>query len=417
MNAVLFSLGLPLGLHIHDGILRAPWLAGGFAVAGVLALGASYRVREEEIPRIALLTAAFFVASSIHLPLGSISVHLLLNGLVGVVLGRRAPLAILVGVGLQAVFGHGGFTTLGVNASVQMLPALLAAGLFAVLARLSGGRRQSVLWIVGFVVGTLSVLAALLLDAAVLLWGGSEDWGQIVRVVFLAHLPVVAVEGIVLGFTVSFLARVKPDLIGLKYLPQEQVTASPAPPIAWLAFLALFATAESAFAHRLHADYFILPERQVRIESYFDDDKAPQGATIEVRRSDDSLLAEGRLDSKGCFLFRYTQAETLNVTINAGGGHQKTIVIPRERLEPSPPTSHDDAPLPREQGPFRGTDAYDPLRERIKDALLGISFLLSVAAFAMSWRNSRKLARNHREPPRLESPFSPERSFPNGPNR
>lgn len=399
MNAVLFSLWLPLGLHISDGVLRAPWLAGGFAVAGVLALLASFRVREEEIPRIALLTAAFFVASSIHLKLGLTSVHLLLNGLVGVVLGRRAPLAILVGVGLQAVFGHGGFTSVGVNACVQMLPALLAAGLFVVLSRLClGRRRQGVLWMVGCLVGMIAVLAALLLEAMVLLWGGAEDWGQIVRVVFLAHLPVVAVEGVVLGFTVGFLARVKPDLLGLKYLPSAEVaTASPSPPVALLAILALFGTANGAFAHRLHADYFLLPDRQVRIESYFQDDKPPQGAAIEVRRPDGSVLIQGQLDAKGHFLFRYTKAETLHVTINAPGGHRESIVIPRERLEPSTPRSQEDAAVfPSEQGPYRGVEEHDLLREQIKDALLGISFLLSVAAFVMSWRNSRRLGRKQR---------------------
>ncbi|HZY88254.1 MAG TPA: energy-coupling factor ABC transporter permease, partial [Gemmataceae bacterium] len=84
---------IPLwAVHISDGVLTWPWWAGGFAVAGLLALLASWRVRDEEIPRIAVLTAAFFVASLIHVRVGPTSVHLLLNGLVGVVLGRRAPL-------------------------------------------------------------------------------------------------------------------------------------------------------------------------------------------------------------------------------------------------------------------------------------------------------------------------------------
>src|SRR5215469_4887250 len=150
MGAGPVSLGLPWAVHIFDGVLKNPWLAGGFILAGLLALLASYRVSEEEIPRIALLSAAFFVASLMHLPLGPTSVHLLLNGLVGVVLGRRAPLAILIGVTLQAmVLNHGGFSTIGVNACVQMIPALLAAGMFAMLCHLPGtkARRGAFLWI------------------------------------------------------------------------------------------------------------------------------------------------------------------------------------------------------------------------------------------------------------------------------
>ena len=118
-----------LAVHISDGVLTWPWLAGGFALAGLLARRRLVRVRDEEIPRIALLTAAFFVASLIHVPVGADQRHLLLNGLLGVVLGRRAPLAVLVGLTLQAVlFGHGGFTAIGVNTCVMALPALAPHG-------------------------------------------------------------------------------------------------------------------------------------------------------------------------------------------------------------------------------------------------------------------------------------------------
>src|SRR4051812_17370761 len=116
-------MGLPFilwAVHISDGMLSWPWLLAGFALAGALALLAAYRVRDEEIPRIALLSAAFFVASSIHVKLGPSSTHLLLNGLVGIVLGWRAPLAILLGVTLQAVLiPHGGLTTIGVNTCTE----------------------------------------------------------------------------------------------------------------------------------------------------------------------------------------------------------------------------------------------------------------------------------------------------------
>ena len=46
------SLGLIWAIHLPDGLLTVPWLAGGFVIAGVLALIGSWRVRDEEIPRI-----------------------------------------------------------------------------------------------------------------------------------------------------------------------------------------------------------------------------------------------------------------------------------------------------------------------------------------------------------------------------
>ena len=409
------SFGLLWAVHISDGVLTAPWLAGGFLLAGLLALLAAYRVRDEEIPRIAVLSAAFFVATLMHLPLGPTRVHLLLNGLLGVVLGRRAPLAILIGLGLQAVLlGHGGFTTIGVNACVMTLPALLSAVLFAALRRLPwfGRNGNTLTWLCGCLLGMISVLTTLILQALVLLWGGAEDWHQIVWFVFYAHLPIVALEGVVLGFTVSFLARVKPEMLGLKCLPpvgepaasaagwrtdRPAADAAGSPRPLLLALLALFLTANAASAHRLHADYFVLPDRQVRIESYFDDGKAPPNATIEVHRPDSTLLAKGRSDDQGSFLFRFTDAESLEVTVNAGAGHQTTVFIPREKLEPPGTTSQENAVTPAAQGPFRGVERHDLLREQIKDALIGVGFLLSVAAFVLSWRTNRRLRQRDKE--------------------
>src|SRR5262245_32385819 len=130
-------ISVPWAVHISDGVLTPEWLAGGFLLAGVLAFVGSWRIRDEEIPRVALMTAAFFVVSLIHVPVGGTSVHLLLTGLVGVILGWRAALAIPVGLFLQAaLLNHGGFSSLGVNSCVMVLPALLAWQLFAGLSRM-----------------------------------------------------------------------------------------------------------------------------------------------------------------------------------------------------------------------------------------------------------------------------------------
>jgi len=210
-------LGSPLwAVHISDGILTWPWWSGGLAVAAVLALFGAWRVRDEEIPQIALLTAAFFVASLIRVPMFPTSVHLLLNGLVGVILGRRAALAIPVGLFLQAaLLQHGGLLNLGVNSCVMVLPALLAWQMFAMYQRLSLFKGQ---WFtIGLLIGASATLATVVLNSLVLLWGGQEDWVILAKLVLLAHLPIVAIESVVVGFTVRFLAQVKPEMLGLVF--------------------------------------------------------------------------------------------------------------------------------------------------------------------------------------------------------
>jgi cobalt/nickel transport system permease protein len=61
--------------------------------------------------------------------------------------------------------------------------------------------------------GGCVILAVAIL--AGLLYTGGEDFLGVAKVAVLAHLPVIGIEGAVSAFTVSFLFKVKPDLLGL----------------------------------------------------------------------------------------------------------------------------------------------------------------------------------------------------------
>ena len=200
-------------VHIPDGnVLTPPWLIGGYLLTGILVVLGSWRIQDEEIPRIALLTAAFFVVSLIHVPVPGLpsSAHLLFNGLLGVVLGRRAAVAIPLGLLLQAVLlQHGGVTTLGVNSCVMVLPALLAWQMFRGWQRLGYEPH----FVLGLFVGGTAVLVTVLLLCLTLWLGGTADWRSLIVLALVPHLLIAAVEGVILGFTVSFLARVKPDML------------------------------------------------------------------------------------------------------------------------------------------------------------------------------------------------------------
>ena len=76
-------------MHIADGVLPISTIAAGWAGTAVVTGLTLRRVPPEELPKAAVMTAGFFVASLIHVPLGPTSVHLILNGLVGMVLGPR----------------------------------------------------------------------------------------------------------------------------------------------------------------------------------------------------------------------------------------------------------------------------------------------------------------------------------------
>ena len=88
-------------MHIYEGVFAATphgqllLLAGAAATAAGTAIGLR-KLDYQRMPQAAVLTAAFFVASLIHVPLGATSVHLVLNGLLGLVLGWAAFPAVLV---------------------------------------------------------------------------------------------------------------------------------------------------------------------------------------------------------------------------------------------------------------------------------------------------------------------------------
>ena len=77
-------------------MLHTPILLAGavLAVAGIVCGVTSFRIRR--LPLTALFAAAFFVAGTIHVPVGIGSVHLILNGMAGLFLGWAVFPAFLI---------------------------------------------------------------------------------------------------------------------------------------------------------------------------------------------------------------------------------------------------------------------------------------------------------------------------------
>ena len=388
------------------------------------------------MPRVALLAAAFFVASSIHVKLGPTSVHLLLNGLVGVMLGVRAPLAILLGVALQALLlAHGGISAIGVNACVEALPALAVAACFPLLhaaqARSAALRLVllgssalawatcaafaiAILWTqslaqfvrldpraglmlsldslapalalvlnpltlvliaafavivlllsrraapefpLGFFAGVLAVVGSVALAGLVLLLDGAEEYGTFVSVVFIAHLPLALLEGVLLGLTTGFLARVKPSLLGLPRL-------SPA----ITALLALLLAAGPTFAHGLEGRCDLSPDkRTVTVTLFFETDDAPKAGRVRVLDEAGNVVAEGPTDSQGRFTFA-NPGKAVRIEGRAEGGH--AVVLPMSSGEMALPPSN-----------------------RLAEIAAGLALIAALAALAMAWFNARRLRR------------------------
>jgi len=154
--------------------------------------------------RVGILSAAFFMASLVHVPIGPSSVHLLLNGIVGLLLGWGAFPAVLVGLVLQAMFFQfGGITVLGVNTLNVAGPAVVCYYLFRGLVRKQG----NIALAAAFACGFLSVLLTALMVGVSLLFT-EENFFEVAALVVTAHLPVMVIEGIMTMFCVGFLKKV-----------------------------------------------------------------------------------------------------------------------------------------------------------------------------------------------------------------
>ena len=196
-------------MHISEGVLSAPVLISGAAMAAVGTGIGLKKLDYDQIAKAGMLSAVFFVASLVHVPIGPSNAHLILNGLVGLLLGWGAFPAILVALVLQAVFFQfGGITTLGVNTVIMALPAIIC---YLIFGRFVGQNSRTAA-IAAFACGSLSVLLSGLFVALALIFT-EENFLKVSAIIIAAHIPVMVIEGIVTALCVAFLRKVRPEML------------------------------------------------------------------------------------------------------------------------------------------------------------------------------------------------------------
>jgi cobalt/nickel transport system permease protein len=201
-------------MHISEGILTTPAgqcvLAAGAVAAAAGTFVGLRQLDEEQIPKAAVLGSAFFVASAIQVPLGGSSVHLLLSGLMGLVLGWAVFPVVLVGLILQmAFFSIAGPTVLGLNTVIMALPGVACYYLFGTAVRNSD---RTTVYAAGNAAGATGVILGALLSSAALLFA-DRSFATAAKVFLTLHLPIALVEGLVTGSVVVLLRQVRPAVL------------------------------------------------------------------------------------------------------------------------------------------------------------------------------------------------------------
>lgn len=197
-------------MHISEGVLSPSVLMIGWSLSLVgLGIGLK-KITFKKIPEVAVLSSAFFVASLVHVPIGPVSAHLILNGLVGLLLGWGIFVAIFLGLALQALFFQfGGFTTLGINTFNMAFPGLICWYLFKSLIK---KENTKITFLSGFLSGFISVLGAGLLTAFSLYFT-EKNFLILCKTIVIAHIPVAFVEGIITSFVIFYILKLKPEVL------------------------------------------------------------------------------------------------------------------------------------------------------------------------------------------------------------
>ncbi len=223
-------------MHITEGILPSKWVifwyifAIPFIVIGTLRLKKKKREVPGFLPLVGLVGAAVFVFSCFPIPVvglnGMATAHPAGTGMSAMLLGPFVSVVIAgIALFIQALFlAHGGLTTLGVNIfSMGVLGSF--SGYFAF--RLAQRMGLKLFWC-GFLAGIISDICTYLgtsIGLGLLVFEGDESFSVAMMhsakamleifVVFMATSqgPLCIAEGIVVGFAISYVYKVRPGIL------------------------------------------------------------------------------------------------------------------------------------------------------------------------------------------------------------
>ncbi len=318
-------------MHISEGVLSGPVLISGMALAAAGTAIGLKKLDYEQIAKAGMLSASFFVASLIHVPIGPSSAHLVLNGIVGLLLGWGAFPAILVALILQAMlFQFGGITTLGVNTIIMALPAVLC---YLMFGKAISGKNSAIAMTAAFCCGFCGVLFSGILVGLALIFT-EENFLKVSQLIILANLPVMIIEGIITAFCIAFFKKVQPSLLpGLTSI-----------------LLVLILSSGTAHAHKVNVFAWI-DNDTVFVESKFAGGKKVMDAEVIVSDKDGKQIVSGKTNDNGEFSFKFPQQSPLTIAVIAGMGHRGEWTLTSESPPPQPQVSEPPPFVPTSSPP------------------------------------------------------------------
>ncbi|HEY3375174.1 MAG TPA: energy-coupling factor ABC transporter permease [Candidatus Aquicultor sp.] len=209
-------------MHIPDGFLDTKTLVTAAAASGATI---AYAVRkankefeEKDAPLMGVLAAFIFAAQMLNFPVaGGTSGHFVGGALAAILLGPwKAILVMLSVISVQALlFGDGGISALGANIlNMAILSPLAGYWVYRLISRKSvtGG---------AFTAGLVSTIVAALACALELTASGTAPFAIVVPLMTGWHVLIGLGEGAITMATITYLLKVRPDLVNRTATPDK----------------------------------------------------------------------------------------------------------------------------------------------------------------------------------------------------
>jgi len=206
-------------VHLEDGALAPEWVLFWSVVAGAMIALALFMLRRTTITTrklaiAAMCTSVGFAVFMVSIPVFG-GVHLNLTPLIGILagpaLGSLSALAINV---FGAAVGHGGWGMIGINTIVNVTEVFLGYYAYRLL-RTRADRFVSGLVGTVFALGVSAFLVVLIVTVSGIQDSAAtqEQTFDNMAIIAVVNIVVAVIEGLVTAYIVTFIGRVRPDLL------------------------------------------------------------------------------------------------------------------------------------------------------------------------------------------------------------
>jgi len=162
-----------------------------------------------------MCTAASFAIFQVNLPLFG-GVHMNLTSLTGILVGPAiGGIIVLIVNILSAAIGHGGWGMIGANFLVNMAEVTTAYGVYKAMEKIGADTfsKAAVGTLVGLFVGNVIMVAIILISGIQGVNQTMTDTLYGLSLLVAVNMGVAIIESVVTGYVVSYIQRVRPDML------------------------------------------------------------------------------------------------------------------------------------------------------------------------------------------------------------